>query len=70
MWLRRLDAVDGFREEVSADWSHFAELLSEGKMVLFHAFAKLKERRRKFDWLRLGLSEDYALVEGFLLALI
>lgn len=69
VWLR-LDAVDGLRKEVWVNRSHFAELLSEGKVVLLHAFAELQERLRQLDGLRLCLSEDYALVEGFLLALI
>lgn len=66
----RLDAADGLRKEVGVDWSHFAQLLPEGKMVLLHALAELQERLRRLDWLRFSFSEDHALVEGFLLALI
>lgn len=39
-------------------------------MVLLHTLAELQEDFRQLDWLRLSLSEYYALVKGFLFAQI
>lgn len=62
--------MNGLGKKVGVNWSHLAELLPEGKMVLLHTFAELQESFRQLDWLRLSLSEYYALIEGFLLTLV